>query len=145
MVMSLAVTVTALAQEVKKIDGDVGWVTLDKKAMTLVREGKHLADLALVSETVFKILEEQKADAGKSDDGKKKDKADPGAKEEPAPEVKKDGGSGVATICYTIKPGSVNDVLSGWKASVSYVEQGKKKVAKEILLTPVAFGGDEEE
>lgn len=145
MVMSMAVTVAALAQEVKKIDGDVGWVTLDKKAMTLVREGKHLADLELVSETVFKILEEQKADAGKSDGGKKKDKGDPEAKAEPAPEVKKDAAPGVTTICYTIKPGSVNDVLSGWKASVSYVEQGKKKVAKEILLTPVTFGGDEEE
>ncbi len=149
--ISLTVIGISLAQEGKKIDGDVGWVTLDKKALTLVREGKHLMDVELGPEVVIKIMEEKKDEkqAGKKEGKKKAGKKDEG-KEEAAKEVKEEkaeakAGPVVTTICYTIRPGTVNDILSGWKAAVTYVEQGKKKIAKEIILTPVVFGGDDEE
>lgn len=143
----LTIIVAALAQELKKIDGDVGWVTLDKKAMTLVREGKHLADIELTQDTVFKIMEEQKAGAA---GGKKKAKGEAAEEKKEVVKEEKEGGKkegqpSVTTICYTIKPASVNDILSGWKANVTYAEQGKKKIAKEVVLTPVVFSSDEED
>ncbi len=148
--ISLAVMGISLAEEGKKIDGDVGWVTLDKKGLTLVREGKHLMDVELGPEVVIKVMEEKKDEQQGGKGGKKKAGKKDEVKEEKAKEVKEEkaeakAGPVVTTICYTIRPGTVNEILSGWKASVTYVEQGKKKVAKEIMLTPVVFGGDDDE
>ncbi len=174
--IGLAIMGMALAQSGKKIDCDVGWVTLDKKTLTLVRDGKHVMDVELDPAVVVKIMEEQKPAAsgkegkksGKKDKEAKKEEAAKEGKDEPVKEAKKEGkkskegkkdgqteqaaeggkeaaAPGVTTVCYTIRPATVNDILSGWKASVTYEEQGKKKMAREIVLMPVVFGGGDDE
>ena len=89
----------------KKIAGDIGWLTMDKKTLVLVKDGKHIADIEIPQGVEVKVVE----------------------------------------IKVSQKPGELADAKSGNKVEISYVEEGGKKLAKTLVVTPVVWGGEDEE
>ncbi len=51
------VTKKAVAEKREKLDGDVGWLTMDKKTLVVVKEGKHVADIELPGNVEVKLGE----------------------------------------------------------------------------------------
>lgn len=51
------VTKKAVAEKREKLEGDVGWITMDKKTLVVVKEGKHVADIELPEKLEVKLGE----------------------------------------------------------------------------------------
>lgn len=51
------VTKKAVAEKREKLEGDVGWITMDKKTLVVVKEGKHIADIELPEKVDVKLGE----------------------------------------------------------------------------------------
>ncbi len=51
------VTKKAVAVKTEKLEGDVGWITMDKKTLVVVKEGKHVADIELPEKVTVKLGE----------------------------------------------------------------------------------------
>ncbi len=53
----IKVTKKVAAEKREKLQGDVGWITLDKKTLVVVKEGKHVADIELPEKLQVKLGE----------------------------------------------------------------------------------------
>lgn len=51
----IKVTKKAVAVKTEKLEGDVGWVTMDKKTLVVVKEGKHLADIEIPEKVEVRV------------------------------------------------------------------------------------------
>ncbi len=53
----IKVTKKVAVEKREKLEGDVGWVSLDKKTLAVVKEGKHVADIELPEKIEVKLGE----------------------------------------------------------------------------------------